>query len=108
MNKIYFATRNGGLVNNYDISKAALIVENKTIDGNNFDEVREFAKNCKGIKKEIENPSVRYLLKRGLKVQAVKIYYDKHPELGFEKSREIVDAIEAKMSKDVETEIHED
>lgn len=57
MENIYFTTTNGTLVNNYDIAKTA-IINGDYIDDNNFEEVRKYASNCKGIVREIK-PSIK-------------------------------------------------
>lgn len=38
-------------------------------------------------------------MKHGFKVQAVKIYYDRHPELGLRGSKEVIDKIEEKIKQ---------
>ena len=79
MNKIYFATKDGGIVDNHDIAKAALIVAGTKIDCEDLDEVRLFAFTCNGVCREVENPSVKYLVANGFKTKAVSLWRDKHP-----------------------------
>lgn len=79
MKKIYFATFDGGIVDNYDIAKAALIVGSETFDPEDLDSVRKYVTICAGVIKELENPSVKYLVANGHKVKAVMLYRDKHP-----------------------------
>ena len=99
MNRIYFALVNGSLIDNYDIARMALAVEGKKLYFTDLDAVREFASTCKGIKKEIEYPSVKYLLKRGAKWQAIQVYHERHPEISISKCREIIDSILEKSKK---------
>ncbi len=97
--RIYFATVNDNLVDNHDIVKSALIVDGKHIEFNDFENIREYAECCSGIKSEIKNPSVKFLISKGFKVQAIRLYYDKHPGVGIKKSKEIVDKMEDEMKK---------
>lgn len=38
-------------------------------------------------------------MKHGFKIQAVKIYYDRHPELGLKGSKEVIDKIEEEIKQ---------
>lgn len=97
--RIYFAVTNGSLIDNYEIARMALVVSGKYIRHDDFESIREYTTHCNGIKKELHNPSVKYLVKHGFKVQAVKIYYDRHPELGLKGSKEIIDKMEEEMNR---------
>lgn len=97
--RIYFAVTNGSLIDNYEIARMALVVSGKHIRHDDFESIREYAAYCNGIKKELHNPSVKYLVKHGFKVQAVKIYYEHHPELGLRGSKEVIDKIEEKIKQ---------
>lgn len=59
-NDIYFTTKNGKLINNHDIAKAA-IINGDCVDAFDLDAIRKYAGTCKGIIKEI-NPSIRGVL----------------------------------------------
>lgn len=96
---IYFAVTNGSLIDNYEIARMALVVSGKYIRHNDFESIRKYATHCNGIKKELPNPSVKYLVKHGFKIQAVKIYYDRHPELGLKGSKEVIDKIEEEIKQ---------
>ena len=93
---IYFATTDGSLVTNRDVAKMAFVVDGDYVDENNLNEIREYAKKCKGILKEV-NPSIKVCLRNHEKVKAIRIYYDRHPEIGLVKAKEAVELIEAKM-----------
>lgn len=95
-NTIYFGTTNGRLIDNFDVAKAAFIVEGKRIEYSDHDAIRQYAASCKGIKKEIENPSVKYLVKRGFKFQAIKVYKQSHPEMSLGEVKEIIEKIAQK------------
>lgn len=98
MEYVYFSTNNGKLVTNWDIAKAATIVNGKEIGGNELEQVRKYAKSCKGIKKEIKNPSIKYLLAHGDKYTAIKIYYRRHPEKTLKEARDVIEEILRKMN----------
>lgn len=91
MNDIYFGTIDGGLITNFELANMAKVVSGNEIDYNDLESVREYAKTCKGIKGEVKHPSIRFLLKHGQKVKAVKVYYSRHPELGLKGSKEVID-----------------
>ena len=97
--RIYFAVINGSLIDNYEIARMALVVSGKYIRHDDFESIREYAAYCNGIKKELSNPSVKYLVRHGFKVQAIKIYYDRHPELGLRGSKEVIDKIEEEIKQ---------
>lgn len=96
---IYFGTVDGGLVDHYDIIKMARIVSGKNIAINDFDAIREYAKTCKGIKKEVKKPSVKYLLERGEKVKAIQIYYRQHEGMGLKEAKDIIDKMEENLKQ---------
>lgn len=92
MNYIYFETTNGRLVTNYNISTTAEIVNGKKIDSEDFVSVREYVKGaCNGILKEVKNPSVNFLIKKGRKIDAVKLYYDTHTGISLSEAKNIIE-----------------
>lgn len=95
---IYFATIDGGLIDNYDVVKMAKVVHGKDFLASDFESVRGYAKTCKGIKKEI-NPSIKYLLEHNKKVKAIQIYRRKHEGMGLREAKEIVDKMEENLKK---------
>lgn len=99
MNEIYFGTTDGDLLDGYDIAKIAYVTTGEKISLGDFEHMREFSKTCKGITKEIKNPSVKKLIKNGHKIKAVKIYYKKHSGISLKEAKEIVDSIEENMNK---------
>lgn len=102
MNEIYFGTKDGDLLDGYDIAKIAYVTSGERISLDDLDSVRDFAKTCKGITREIKNPSVKRLIENGHKIKAIKIYYEKHPEIRFKEAKEIADSIEENMNKSKE------
>lgn len=100
MEHIYFTTYDNKLVTNWDIVKAAMIVNGKEIGGNELEQVRKYAKSCKGIKKEIKNPSIKYLLAHGDKYTAIKIYYRRHPEKTHKEARDVIEEILKNMNSE--------
>ena len=99
MEYIYFSTLDNNLIDNYDIVKAAKLIYGKDIFVDDYDAIREFAKNCKGIKREIKNPSVKYLIKHGYKTRAVQIYYRKFEGgIRLSEAKAIIDKMEKEMN----------
>lgn len=97
--KFYFATKKGDLIDNYQLAGMAAVVDGEHINAENKDEVRTYATLCKGIAKEVKNPSVKYCLKNGNKVMAIRLYYEKHKDLGLVKCRDIVNEMEEKLKE---------
>lgn len=98
MSKIYFLTKSGLLMDNYDIANAQYIIGGKWVNPDNFDQVREIAKTCEGIEKEIK-PSVKKLIKDGNRAMAIIIYRDRHPGIGLVEAKDAVDKITEKMKE---------
>lgn len=96
---IYFGTVDGGLVDNYDIIKIARIVSGLNICINEFDRIREYAKSCKGIKNEVRKPSIKFLLERGEKLMAIKIYRRQHEGMGLKEAKDIIDKMEENLKQ---------
>jgi hypothetical protein len=95
--KIYFTTTTGNVINNFGIARLAMLHDGEYIKSDDYDRLREYAETCKGIIKEIENPSVEHLLRCGYRASAINVYKDKHPELSFIAVRNAIDRIEYKM-----------
>lgn len=95
--KIYFTTINGNVINNFGLARLAMLRDGELIASNDYDRLREYAETCKGIIKEIENPSVEHLLRCGYRASAINVYKDKHPELSYMAVRNAIDRIEYKM-----------
>lgn len=98
---IYFGTVDGGLIDHYEIVKMAKIVSGLKLYINDFEAIREYAKTCKGIKKEVKKPSVKFLLERGEKVKAIQIYRRQHEGMGLKEAKDIIDKMEEKMNLEV-------
>lgn len=60
---IYFERESGGLVDNFHMAYIAEIVNGEKIQPHNFLGIRKFAKEMKGIKKEVDRPPVVELLR---------------------------------------------
>jgi ribosomal protein L7/L12 len=103
-NKIYFTTFDGALLDNNYIARLGALKDGKAVDAEDLDYIREIAASFKGIKKEVKNPSVNYLLKIGRKYTALKLFRDRHPELSLTQAKEAIDRMEASMRKKVSDE----
>ena len=99
-NRIYFATIDNDIVDNYDITKALMIVYVMQIAADDLDAVRLYASQIDGIITEIEEPSIDMLLKCGHKIKAVKMYYNQHMGISLIEAKKIIDERE-KYLKDL-------
>lgn len=95
--RIYFSVSNGSMVDNYEIARAAMLVDGKYIRHDDFKTIRDYAASCDGIIKELNRPSINYLVEHGYKVQAVKLYYDRHSGMTLKECKEVIDKIEADL-----------
>ena len=97
---IYFGTNDGDLISNYEMARIARIVYDNIIDYRDLETVRAFAKLCKGITKEIKNPSVKFLVEHGHKVKAMRVLRDRNPEMSMVEARNIIDELEENLRKE--------
>lgn len=97
MNKIYFGTKDGDLISDFELRNIAFIVTGEKIPCDDIDASRSFAKKCRGIKGEIKKPSVKYLVEHGHKVKATMIYRDSHDGISLKDAKEAVDKMEEEM-----------
>lgn len=103
-NKIYFTTFDGALLDNHYIARLGSLKDGKSVDAEDFNYIREIAASFKGIKKEVKNPSVNYLLKIGRKYSALRLFRDRYPDLSLAQAKEAIDRMEASMRKKVNDE----
>ena len=96
MNDIYFTTTSGKLVTNHDIAKAAIINGDNVVEYD-LNDVRKYARTCKGIVKEI-NPSIKICLQNGDRSTAIKLYYLRHPGITLKDAQKIINEMEDKMN----------
>ena len=97
--KIYFATVNGNLIDNYDLANVALITTGKRIEFGDFNALRKFAETCKGVKFEVKKPSVEYLVKYGRTFKAMMLYHDQHPECKIAECRKVIEDMEKNLKE---------
>lgn len=97
MDKIYFGTKDGDLLYDYEIRHIAFILSGEDIPYGDKEKIREFAKTCKGIKEEIKKPLVEYLVNHGHKAKATMIYKEKNPGISVKEAKDIIDAMEEKL-----------
>lgn len=97
--KIYFATKDGGIIDSYDLAKASLIIAGEGLDCENLDAVRRFALACAGIVREVDNPSVKYLVANGFKTKAVMLWHDKHPGTTLKEAYAAVNRMERNLTR---------
>ena len=99
MKKIYFTTIEKNVIDNFGVSRLALMHDAVRITSDDFDALRSYAASCDGIIREVENPSVEYLLRNGHRFSAYKVFRDKHPDMNFAAVKVAIDRIEEKMEK---------
>lgn len=97
MEKIYFATIDNDVIDNFAVSRLALMHDAVRIRHDDVDTLRSYVTVCDGIIREIKNPSIEYLLRNGHKVSAIKVYRDKHPNKSLLDIRNAINRIEEKM-----------
>lgn len=100
MEHIYFK-ENGcknGFLTETDIITAARIVDGIFINHENEEEIREYAKKCKGVEMEIKRPSVRFLVDKGNKLGAIRLYVYIH-NCGIVEAKNAVDKMFAKNER---------
>ena len=74
MEHLYFATKDNDIVTNDDIARIMFLVNGRIADPDDYVEIRGFANRMKGLVKELEHPSVKFLIEHGRKITAVKVY----------------------------------
>lgn len=95
MSKIYFATDDNSIIDSDYIKKVVKIVTGKDI--HDADSIRQFAKFCGGIVKEVKKPSVKFLLKHGDKISAIRLYRDTHDGISLKGAMDAVNQIQKDM-----------
>lgn len=90
----YFKTKNGNLVSAADVVRTALISDGIVILPEDKVSISEYAfSQCKGIAYEVKDADIKYLIKHGKKVSAIKEYYNAHKELGLSGAKKIIDEL---------------
>lgn len=96
----YFVTKEGTIVNDYDIRMAAMIVHGIHIDteGQLYSYIND---NTKGILFEATCPTIEDFLKNKQYVAAIRFYYDTHRNEGMtlRDTRNYVQSIREKMKE---------
>ena len=75
---LYFELVNGGIITNYELSLIANVNHKKSIPCDDLPAIRQYAASCKGIKREILEPTVEECIRVGNYVKAVELYREKH------------------------------
>ena len=97
--EIYFETTNNGLVTSDSLCRMASVVFGEKINNTDFEAIRDFAKRCNGVVKEVE-PSVDELVSRGEKVTAIRVYMNNHPGTRLIEARNIVEAMATRIAEE--------
>lgn len=91
MKNLYFARKDGALIDSNQIKNMALVVFGKRLKTDA--EIRSFAKECKYISYEVKKPSIKYLLKNGYKLRAIMLCKELN-DIPFSEASKIVEKIE--------------
>lgn len=98
-NKIYFELMDGSLIDNYQLANIAYICSGHKIAPTDFDSLRAVSLMCDGIKREIKNPSIKYQLKLGNRVTAIKLYRDRHPDCSVRQAYDTINRMAEQFNK---------
>ena len=96
----YFVTKQGTIVNEYNIKLAAEIVHGVVLDTENeFDEYVE--RKCSGILFEVVSPKIEDFLLNHQKVAGIRFFYNANRSKGvtLTEARDYVEDLEAKMKE---------
>lgn len=97
----YFKTKNGNLVSAADVVRTALISDGIVILPEDKVSIREYSlAQCKGIAYEVKDVDIKYLIKHGKKVAAIKEYYNAHKELGLSGAKKVIDELVKELITD--------
>lgn len=100
LKEIYFELVNKKLITSSKLVEIAYVHSLVEIPNDDYDRIRDYAKTCEGIVREIEHPSVKQCIINGDKFHAVKIFYDTHPDIGLKESRDIVNEMEEALREE--------
>jgi len=92
--RTYFGTKEGNIVDQYEVARMAYLVDGQRIRSDDLDTIRIYAAMCKGLTKEIPNPSLQHLLKKGYRCTAIRIYRERHPELSLRECIKFINGME--------------
>lgn len=96
----YFLTKEGRIVNEYNIKMAAEIVHGIILNTETlFKEYVE--RKCSGILFELKSPKIEDFLTHNEKVAGIRFYYNSNRDKGvtLTEARDYVEALEAKMKE---------
>ena len=96
----YFVTKQGTIVNEYNIKMAAEIVHGVVLDTEN--EFKEYVeRKCSGILFEVVSPRVEDFIVNHQKIAGIRFYYNSNREKGItlKEARDYVEELEANMKE---------
>lgn len=98
--EIYFELNNHDLITGTKLRFMMYVIGDVPEYWNVSDtELRKFAKNCKGILRELEKPSVVDLIKYGFKSTAIQVYYKETPNVSLLDAKKYIDELALKMGR---------
>lgn len=99
--EIYFELTNHDLISGTKLREMMYVINNDKL-GFMYtkEEVRKFAKSCKGIVRELKHPSVTKLIQYGFKATAVYVYYKENPNVSLVDARKHVERLSIYMMTD--------
>ena len=87
---IFFETNFGDIIDNDDIAKLYYILIGDTIDPNDHRKIREFAKRCAGVAREVI-PSIPDLIRKGRKYKAIDVFRKTNPGISLSEAKEMIE-----------------
>ena len=98
--EIYFELINHDLITGTSLRNMMFVVNGYVSSYNDGNEsVKNFARTCKGIIREVKPPSVTKLLEYGFYHSAVRLYYKEHPGISLVEARNHVEKLMAYIDK---------
>jgi hypothetical protein len=73
---LYFARADNNIAFSYDIIQAHYLMTSQEIKFDDHEAIRNAAASMSGILRELERPSVKFLVKHGHTVPAIRVYHE--------------------------------
>lgn len=96
---LYFARKDNDIAFSYDIIQAHYLMTGSKLESDDYDGIRNTAASMSGIVRELERPSVKFLVKHGRTVPAIRVYRDLNG-CTLHEARDAVDKIVESLKKE--------
>lgn len=91
---LYFARADSNIAFSYDIIQAHYLMTGQEIKFDDHEAIRNAAASMSGILRELEHPSVKFLVEHGHTIPAIRVYRDIH-NCTLAEAKAVVDAMDA-------------